>query len=298
MDSEKEKDEKAKPKKKSRTREYFNAIGFALLIAIVLKFFFIEAYRIPTGSMEQTLLVGDFLLVNKFVYGVSTPRSIPFTDTRLPFLRLPGFRSPHRGDVVVFDYPGNRDDLTSKEIVNYVKRLIGEPGDTIQVINKVLLVNGKVFENPPEAVFGQSMMDPSISEARLFPKGCGWNEDNYGPLYVPKKGDVIHLTTQNLESWKTFIMREGHMPGVTSDSKITIDNLPMKDYTVERDYYFMMGDNRNNSSDSRTWGFVPRENIIGEALLIYWSWDPAIPFSEFGNLTHSIKWDRVGRIVR
>jgi signal peptidase I len=293
----KEKDEIVKPKKKSKPAEYFKAIGFALLIAIVLKLFFIEAYRIPTGSMEQTLLVGDFLLVNKFVYGIATPRSIPFTDTRIPFLRLPGFRNPHKGDVVVFDFPGNRDDLVSKDVINYVKRLIGEPGDTVQIINKVLLVNGKVFENPPDAVFGESIMNPSISEARLFPKGCGWNEDNYGPLYVPKKGDIIHLTTQNLESWKTFIMREGHIPGVTVDSKITIDNVPMKDYTVEKDYYFMMGDNRNNSSDSRTWGFVPGENIIGEALLIYWSWDPSIPFSDFSKLVSSIKWDRVGKVI-
>ena len=299
MDTEKEKDVTLKPKskQKSKSKEYFNAIGFALLIAIVLKFFFVEAYRIPTGSMENTLIVGDFLLVNKFIYGVSTPRNIPFTDTRLPFLRLPGFRNPHRGDVVVFDYPGNRDDLISKDIVNFVKRLIGEPGDTVQIINKVVMVNNKIFENPPDAIFSSTTMEPSVSEAHLFPKGCGWNEDYYGPLYVPKKGDTIHLTTQNLESWKTFIMREGHIPGVTSDSKITIDNVPMKDYIVERDYYFMMGDNRNNSADSRTWGFVPRENIIGEPMLIYWSWDPAIPFSELGKLFQSIKWNRVGKMV-
>ncbi len=298
MDTNNQQNVKVELKKKSKAKEYFNAIAFALLIAIVLKFFLIEAYRIPTGSMEKTLLIGDFLLVNKFVYGTTTPRSIPFTDIRIPFVRFPGFRSPHKGDVVVFDYPGNRDDFQSKEIVNYVKRLIGEPGDTVQIIDKVVLVNGHIIPNAPDAQFGMPLLERDISEARLFPKGCGWNEDNYGPLYVPKKGDKIPLTNQNLEKWKTFIKREGHIPGTTADNKVTIDGVQTVDYTVEKDYYFMMGDNRNNSSDSRVWGFVSRDKIVGEALIIYWSWDPNIPFSEFGKLFDTIKWDRVGKIVR
>src|SRR6266498_3811132 len=100
-----------KKKQKSKSKGLVDALLFALLVAFILKFFFIEAYRIPTGSMEQTLLVGDFLLVNKFIYGATTPRSIPFTDIRIPYLKLPGFRSPHRNDVVVFDFPGGRDEV-------------------------------------------------------------------------------------------------------------------------------------------------------------------------------------------
>jgi len=136
---------KGAAKPKSKPKEYFDALVFAALVAFFLKIFFLEAYRIPTGSMENTLLVGDFLLVNKFVYGSTTPRNIPFTDIRVPYFRFPALKDPKRGDVVVFDFPGNRDDLQSPEVVNYIKRLIAEPGDTLHIINKVVYVNRQCF---------------------------------------------------------------------------------------------------------------------------------------------------------
>jgi len=284
-------------KKKSKPKEYFDALIFAALVAVFLKIFFIEAYRIPTGSMEKTLLVGDFLLVNKFVYGSTTPRNIPFTNTRIPFIRFPDLHDPKRGDVVVFDFPGFRDDLKSQEIVYYIKRLIGEPGDTVQIINKVVYVNGQLFPNPPNSQSDPRVSNSSITEPRIFPKGSGWNEDNYGPLRTPKEDDVIQLNGDNIGMWETFIMREGHTVQSTPNG-ILIDGKQTNEYKVQQDYYFMMGDNRNNSLDSRFWGYVPRDHVVGEALIIYWSWDPNISFSELGRLVGTIRWDRVGKIIR
>jgi signal peptidase I len=289
---------KGKVRKKSKPKEYFDALLFAGLVAIFLKLFFIEAYRIPTGSMENTLLVGDFLLVNKFVYGATTPRNMPFTDIRIPYFRLPSLKDPHKGDVVVFDFPGNRDEFQSAEVVNYIKRLAGEPGDTIQIINKVLKVNGQEFPDPPNSILDHTTYKTTITDSRIFPKGSGWNEDNYGPLYVPKKGDVIKLTSANFDMWKMFILREGHTPVLTNENKISIDNVQSVEYKVEKDYYFMMGDNRNNSLDSRFWGFMPKDNVVGEALIIYWSWDPSVPFSDFGKLVSTIRWNRIAKLIK
>ncbi len=289
--------DKSKPKK-SKFKEYFDALLFAAIVAFFLKIFFIEAYRIPTGSMEQTLLVGDFLLVNKFVYGATTPRNIPFTDIRIPYLRLPALKQPHKGDVVVFDFPGNRDELQSNEVVSYIKRLVGEPGDTIKIEDKKLYVNSQPFPVPPNAQFIGIAHNKNIADPRVFPKGSGWNEDNYGPLIVPRIGSVIHLNPENYDAWEMFIRKEGHIIRKSPDGKIFIDEQPVTEYTVQRDYYFMMGDNRNNSLDSRFWGFMPAENVVGEALIIYWSWDPGIPFSEIGKLFSSIRWNRIAKIIR
>ncbi len=289
---------RSKNKKKSRPKEYFDALIFAALVAIFLKIFFIEAYRIPTGSMENTLLVGDFLLVNKFVYGSTTPRNIPFSDKRIPYFRFPDLREPKRGDVVVFDFPGSRDEVQSPEVVNYIKRLIGEPGDTLQIINRIVYVNQQVFPNPPESKFISSPQNSNIVNPRIFPKGSGWNEDNYGPIRVPKEDDIIKLDSSNIDMWRMFITREGHNVQVLPNTGIVIDGISANEYKVQQDYFFMMGDNRNNSLDSRFWGFVPRDLIVGEALIIYWSWDPSIPFGELSRLVGTIRWGRIGDIIR
>lgn len=289
---------KGAAKPKSKPKEYFDALVFAALVAFFLKIFFLEAYRIPTGSMENTLLVGDFLLVNKFVYGSTTPRNIPFTDIRVPYFRFPALKDPKRGDVVVFDFPGNRDDLQSPEVVNYIKRLIAEPGDTLHIINKVVYVNRQLFPTPPNGRSEPRIQNSNITDPRIFPKGSGWNEDNYGPLRIPVKGDVIHLTPENFDMWRMFILKEGHSAQMSPSNEIVIDGKPVSNYTVERDYYFMMGDNRNNSLDSRFWGFMPKDNVVGEALIIYWSWDPSVPFSQIGRLLGTIRWNRIAKIIR
>jgi len=286
--------------KKSKPHEYFDALIFAALAAFIIKLLLFEAYRIPTGSMENTLLVGDFLLVTKFTYGATSPRNIPFTDTRIPYFRLPGFKSPKLGDVVVFDYPGDRDEKESAEVLNYIKRCVGTPGDTIQIINRVLYNNGKLVPNAPNGkfdTFHRPQMEPN---PRIFPKGSGWNEDNYGPLVIPKKDDVITIDTSNYDRWRTFVMREGNSIELKPDKKVYVNGAELINgiYTVKRNYYFMMGDNRNNSADSRYWGFVPMENIVGEALMIYWSWDANVSFADFFKLIGTIRWDRVGSLVR
>lgn len=278
--------------------DFFRAIVIALISAFLLKTFVIEAYRIPTGSMEKTLLVGDFLLVNKFIYGASSPRYFPMTTSPIPHFSLPAFRDPERTDIVVFEYPGDRDRLKSVEMVNYIKRCVGIPGDTIRIINKVLYVNGKEFYRPPKIQYvNPETKPPDEIEYRIFPKGMPWNEDNYGPVYVPHAGDTIRLDRHNIEQWRTIINREFDREAVAVDgSEIKIDGIITSFYVLQKDYYFMMGDNRDDSADSRFWGFVPRDKIIGKALLIYWSWDPA--YSNILDLLRSVRIDRIARIIQ
>jgi len=287
-------------KKKSKPREYFDALVFAAVVAFIIKVFLFEAYRIPTGSMENTLLVGDFLLVTKFTYGATTPRNIPFTDIRIPYAKLPGFKDPKLGDIIVFDFPGDRDDKASKEVLNYIKRCVGLPGDSLKVVNKVLYNNGVPFPNPTASKFISPLQTANMSNPRIFPRGSGWNEDNYGPIRVPKEGDKIKIDTSNFESWKMFVIKEGRKIELRADKKVYVDDQELPDgfYTVKRDYLFMMGDNRNNSLDSRFWGFMPTENIVGEAFLIYWSWDANIGFNEFFKLIGSIRWERIGQLIK
>jgi len=288
-------------KKKSKPKEYFDALVYAAVVAFIIKVLLFEAYRIPTGSMEETLKIGDFLLVTKFTYGATTPRNIPFTNYRIPYLKLPGFKNPKLGDIIVFDFPGEREEVESPEVLNYIKRCVGLPGDSIQIINRVLYNNGKVFPNPPQSKFISNIQPPGLANPRIFPKGSGWNEDNYGPIRIPKEGDKIKVDSSNIEGWKIFIMREGHKDvKLGSDKRVYVDGIPLEDgfYNVKRDYLFMMGDNRNNSLDSRFWGFMPRENVVGEAFMIYWSWDANIGFNEFFKLLGSIRWDRLGHLIR
>lgn len=287
-------------KKKSKLREYFDALVFAAVVAFFIKVFLFEAYRIPTGSMENTLLVGDFLLVTKFTYGATTPRNIPFTDIRIPYVQLPGFKDPKLGDIIVFDFPGDREDKQSKEVLNYIKRCVGLPGDSLMIVNKVLYNNGTPFPNPPNSKFISPLQTSNMSNPRIFPKGSGWNEDNFGPIRVPKAGDRIKIDSSNFEGWRMFVIREGRTIRLGQDMKVYVDEQPLQDglYTVKRDYLFMMGDNRNNSLDSRFWGFMPVENVVGEAFMIYWSWDANIGFNEFFRLLGTIRWDRIGHLIR
>jgi len=298
---------KKKERKKPETLpekviEFFRQLLFAAIAAFFIITFIIQNTRIPTGSMENTILVGDFVLVNKFIYGSSSPKYIPFTEIEIPFFRLPAFKDPKAKDIVVFEYPGDRDQLVADELgVNYVKRCIGVPGDTIEIRNKVVFVNGKEFWKPSFVKYCQgrfgNYLSPrprGMSEPRIFPKGVQWNEDNYGPLVIPKKGMTMPLNRYNVEQWRTIIDREFGKRVVELNGEIvTIDGNPVSSYTFKKDYYFMMGDNRDDSLDSRFWGLVPRDLVVGEAFITLFSWDREIPFSQLFKLLGSIRLDRV-----
>ena len=199
----KKKKEKVDRRKKSALtvlREYIESFGIALILALIIKCSVVEAYKIPSGSMEDTLLIGDFLLANKFIYGAKIPL--------LP-IHLPALREPKPGDIVIFKYP--RDPK-----VNYIKRCVAIEGQTVEIKNKVLYVDGKRFSDPPLAKYTDASTRSPRRDSR----------DNFGPYKVPK----------------------GHL--------------------------FMMGDNRDNSADSRYWGPLPRELVLGKAMIIHWSWAP------------------------
>ena len=278
--------------------DFFKNLLFAAIAALIIKTFLIETSRVPTGSMESTIKVGDFLFVNKFIYGSTSPRNVPFTDIALPYFQMPAIRDPRKGDIVVFEFPGERDDMQSDKIMNYVKRCIGVPGDTVEIVNKVVFVNGKELWRPRHIQYTSSTQPKGMPDFQIFPKGELWNKDNYGPLVIPKKGDVIKLNLQNVEKWRTIIDREFGRRVVSVDGgKVLIDGKAAPSYTLQKDYYFMMGDNRDESWDSRFWGFVPRDKVVGQAFLIYWSWDPSIDFSDFFKLLASTRLNRIAKFV-
>lgn len=293
---------KKKSLERTSTEKFFDFMKnllWAAVAAFLIKTFFIETSRVPTGSMEKTIMVGDFLFVNKFVYGPSSPRNIPFTNIELPYFQLPAISEPERTDIVVFEYPGDRDVLKPTQLDNYVKRCIGMPGDTIQIIDKVVFINGEEFYRPPKIQYLKNYTVPrDVPNPRIFPAKSGWNEDNYGPLSIPAKGDVVNLSPENIEQYRTLIDREYQRRVVTVDGGIiNIDGKPTSTYTIQDDYYFMMGDNRDDSADSRFWGYVPRRKVVGEALMIYWSWNPNIPFSDFFRLLSTVRWNRIAKLV-
>ena len=168
-----DKQTKDKPKTfKDKSFEFVKNLLFAAIAALLIKSFLIETSRVPTGSMEKTILVGDFLFVNKFIYGSSSPRNIPFTDITLPYFQLPALGEPERFDIVVFEYPGDRDELKPTIINNYVKRLIGLPGDTVKIVNKIVYVNGKEIKRPHFIQYSNQLPIPSgIPNPAIFPYG-------------------------------------------------------------------------------------------------------------------------------
>jgi len=272
-------------------------IGILLLIVFLFNSFVLASFEVPTGSMENTVMAGDFLLVNKFTLGGRTLEVIPYTGIHLPYLRVPGFRDVRRGDIIVFEFPGLRDERQAKEFTYYLKRCVALSGDTVQIINKVLYVNGARAPLPKYVKFLRPRpMSAGRADPEIFPVGEPFNADNYGPLRVPKRGDVIALNRDNIKRWLTFIEREGHDVRIDGNT-ILIDGQPESEYTVERDYLFGMGDNRDDSLDSRYWGFVPRSSVVGTPLIVYWSWDPDTPIYRIFDKLSSIRWNRIGRLI-
>lgn len=385
--------------KKGWVREWVDAIIFAVIAATIIRTFLIEAYTIPTSSMEKSLLRGDFLFVSKISYGPkvpNTPLSFPFvhhtmplsTDRksfvewiRLPYYRFPGMDEIENNDVVVFNYPegdtvstvfqsnqsyyslvrqygreqlwknrrkfGNIIYRPVDKRENYIKRCIAIPGDTLEIINKDVYLNGELVELPPQGQFlyrvssgplnrkvqdelgisGEDydlfvrggvmpLSDQSRDELeripvvksvvpimqpdnkwdpRLFPYDSlyPWNVDNYGPIYIPKKGDSIPINRKNISLYERIIdVYEGKDLEISGDD-IYINGEKRDSYTFEMNYYWMMGDNRHNSADSRYWGYVPEDHIVGKAVFVWLSLDPDKDLFQ-----GKIRWNKIFRVIR
>jgi signal peptidase I len=278
--------------------EYGKTIFFTLLAALLLKIFVIDAYRIPSTSMENTLQIGDFLLVNKLSYGIRTPRHIPLLAQTIPSCSFSLFQNIHRGDVVVFEYPGGRDEIKTSESVNYIKRCIGVPGDTVEIRSGLVYVNKTMTPFPQQGIPTDHPSGLSFRQPKeMFPQGATYTDVNYGPVIVPQQGDLIALDRATIDQWQVLIEREGHTVQPSADT-ILIDGSAALTYKVRQNYYFVLGDNRDNSLDSRYWGFVPDDYLIGEALLVYWSWDTEVPVTNLSEKLSTIRWKRIGTLIR
>ncbi|NTW55736.1 MAG: signal peptidase I [Chlorobiaceae bacterium] len=270
----------SQPEKK-HSKEWFEALIIAAIIATVLRIFVVESYRIPTGSMENTLLAGDFLFVNKYVYG---PK-VPFTD-----FRFPGLHKVNRGEIIVFKYPKDPS-------LNYIKRCVAVSGDTLQIRGGKLFINGSEVPLPEHGQYIGSRVPANEPDFMIFPQSSGYNKDNYGPIRIPRKGDVVKLTQATFPLYASVIAGEGHEVSLMG-RVVFVDGSAADKYTVQDNYYFAMGDNRDNSLDSRFWGFLPEKDILGQAMMVYWSWNPDI--SILGDPVHklaSIRWNRPGLFV-
>ncbi|MEA2077259.1 MAG: signal peptidase I [Candidatus Marinimicrobia bacterium] len=227
-------------------------------------------YIIPTGSMENTMMTGTFVIGNQIHYGAQTPHkiAIPFTQIgfMLPHVKLPAIKKPQTGDIVIFEYPQNR-------MFDYVKRCIATPGSTIEVRDKRVYVDGVLFEDPPEANINYNDIRPkTYVNPYLWPSGHG-NKDQYPPLYIPKKGDIINLDTANPEYAYNILSLEKQKVSYKFNNWY-IDGERQHTYEVKQDYYFMMGDSRDNSADSRFWGMVPYKYIKGKPTAVqFLLWD-------------------------
>ncbi len=285
-----------KKKKKSLFGKFIRVILIALVLALIVKSFFLDAFSIPTGSMEYTLLVGDNVLVNELAYSFHTPRYIPLTSISIPSSDILSISSPDRGDVVIFKFPYGSDEND----INLVKRIVGLPGDAVQIIKQQVYVNGLEINYPQYAKLDRiNKMPPGNHEQGIFPSDSNWNKDNYGPVVVPKEGQIIELNAKNAAVWKSLIDRElGRNTVSTEGTVVTIDGKPVHGYTLTKNYYFVLGDNRENSMDSRYWGFVPEDMIIGKAFMVYWSWDPYVPERKFYNLIEPLRFGRLFKFVK
>jgi signal peptidase I len=381
-------------KKKSFIREWVDAAVFAIVAASIIRIFLVEAYTIPTGSMEGSLLVNDYLFVSKVSYGARTPMTplaVPLVHNTLPFFncksytelvqwgyhRLPGFGHIERNDVVVFNFPAgdtvalevqqdqdyysllrnynndrafvkNNFTVLSRPVdkkENYIKRCVGIPGDTIEVRGGYLYVGNKLSKQYPHskmtytiATNGQVSLDEFVEEQDMNPEELNydpnskmyianlsndqvaaikkmngviaiapfvldkndtrdnafpndtanfkWNRDFYGPFIVPKAGQQVTLSLQNIALYQRIIANYEHNSLDIKDGKIFINGKEATTYTFQMNYYWMMGDNRHNSADSRYFGFVPDDHIVGKAWFVWLS---------FGN--KGIRWNRLFRSI-
>lgn len=396
----KKKKENPDKKKKPVWREWIDAALFAIVAATIIRTFLIEAYTIPSGSMEGTMLVNDYLFVSKVAYGPRmpmTPLAVPLVHNTMPvfggksytdavqwkYRRLPGFGDVKRYDVVVFNFPNNdtamvespaddyyaavrangRDMVWNRMHIitrpvdkkeNYIKRCVGIPGDKIEIIDGTVFVNGKkgeifphqrmdylvqaqpgffiaedfaaehhilvkrsnqsgfIYEMEYETIAqvsklpGVVSVSPAVEQkgdvngsgSAVYPQDINlfkWNQDNYGPILIPKKGMSITLTPENIAVYRRAIQVYEQNKFEVKEGKCFIDGKEITQYTFKMDYYWLMGDNRHNSADSRFWGFVPEDHVVGKASFVWLSYSNNDPNNAYGG--GGIRWRRLLRGV-
>jgi len=264
-----------------------------LILALILKAFVVDAFKIPTGSMKDTLLEGDFLLVNKTAYAISTPHQIPFIGKRLSRTELILTSKPKFNDVIAFEIPANVYDPASEEYSVLIKRIIGLPGDTLEIKDQELYINRKKYRTPSFIKLNLKDAQAENINKDLFPYNNKWSLDNYGPIVIPKKGMKVELDAQNILLWQNAINTDyGKKIISVEGTVINLNNQPIREYVFEKDYYFLLGDNRGNSIDSRYFGYIPEEWIIGKAFMIYFSQLP-VQSSGISDYFNSIRFSRL-----
>ena len=363
--------------------EWISSILFAVVAATIVHTYVMQPFTIPTSSLEKTLLVGDFLFVSKFHYGARTPMTavafpmvhdtIPILksksylkDLQIPYFRFPGFQKIKQNDIVVFSWPPDtltnitnpRSKVDIKPLdkkSNYVKRCVGLPGDSLEVRDGYVYINGTKNElpgraklqfgyafrtenplnpsfaaeqyditdlypmdNPPSyRVFRAMMTDASYERFKNYPgmdtifkttakKGVSdlstfpqspyyqWNTDYFGAMYIPKAGASVAITAETLPLYRRIIeVYEGSEMGIEnkisqSGTQVLLNGNPLTSYTFKLDYYWLMGDNRNNSQDARMWGFVPFTHVVGKPVLVWMSWN-----SNAKGIMNKIRWERL-----
>ena len=260
---------------KTVIREYFESAVVTVIMALFGMTFIVQAVKVPTASMENTITVGDHLLVNKFIFAPG------------PSLPVLPQREIKRSDIIVFKYPGNpynksrdsdEDNIPYK--VNYVKRVIGLPGDTIEVKGLKVYVNGEPLPEHIIAVDGQQARMNQKAPLRILGEQPRRPEDLYDVYYYE----------ENIKAAQV-----GQDVGSSSDFNFAVNGKPTK---VPANCYFVMGDDRDNSLDSRAWGFVPRDLIIGRAMFVYWSYDETQPFTSPLDFFGNTRWRRTGTMVK
>jgi signal peptidase I len=354
--------------KKSAGREWFDAILFAVIAATLIRGLFIEAYAIPSGSMEKTLLVGDFLFVSKINYGARTPITpvaFPFAHHTLPIIgtkaywdgiqlgyhRLPGLTNIKRQDVIVFNKPIEGVAPYFRPIdkrENLIKRCVAIAGDTLSIVNAQVFINGKPSENKlsgKTTYFVQSdgtdfnqqtLQDLRIEyqqypgtndyiftmsreqatmikkwpivkqiqemnskngeyDSEIFPNNprFAWNQDNMSAFVIPKQNWTLKLDSTTIPLYiKAISDYEGNKVVLFNDNQLSINGKIVESYTFKQNYYWMMGDNRHNSLDSRFWGMVPEDHIVGKALFVWFSYDAE------GSMLNKIRWNRLFTTIK
>lgn len=353
--------------KKSKAREWLDAIVFAVVVSTIVRGLLFSAYAIPSGSMEGTLLTGDYLFVSKISYGPRmpfTPVAVPFLEStvtsaniktywdgiKLPYFRLPGLGEIKKGDIVVFNKPDEADPEYNKPVdvrTNLIKGCQATPGDVLTIVNSQVYINGKAAPNAPQAqtsynvITDGSTINPKVFEelrievieqtdpatwvmiipqdalatfkaytniksvkpvieaagqydAGVFPHNqkFKWNQDNFGPLMMPKRGMTIALNDSTMALYHRAIELYEQNKVQQKGAAIFINGQKATSYTFKMNYYWMMGDNRHNSLDSRFWGYVPEDHVIGKAMITCFSTDSA------ANLVNKIRWNRILKPIK